>query len=121
MIFLGREISEERDYGEEIANAIDGAVHGLIQNAYNVAKQILTENHDKMVQIAEQLIVEETIEGDALNELFDSLIDGSSPKPPSGKTAIVAEVKPEPVQDAFKKSSKRKLPGDTPPEPLTQA
>ncbi len=116
MIFLGREISEERDYGEEIANAIDGAVHGLIQNAYNVAKDILTENHDKLVQIAERLIIEETIEGDALNKLFDAKLSDSPLDPPSQKPVPI-ETRP--------KSSKEKdqgLPdsfsGDSPPEPL---
>ncbi len=117
MVFLGREISEERDYGDRIADEIDGAVHGLIQNAYNVAKNILTGNHAKLVQIAERLIIEETIEGDALNKLFDSPVSDLPSEPPSQKSA--------PYIETGSKSSAEKaaeLPdgfsGKSPPEPL---
>ena len=72
LVFLGKEISEQRDYSDKIAEAIDDEVHSIIERAYTAAKDILTRNKAKLQQIAEMLIVEETIEGEALNALFDS-------------------------------------------------
>ncbi|MBA7602366.1 ATP-dependent zinc metalloprotease FtsH [subsurface metagenome] len=62
LIFLGREIHEQRDYSEKIAEEIDKEVHGLIQRAYDTAKEILTENKERLKLIAERLIDKETIE-----------------------------------------------------------
>ncbi len=121
MVFLGKEISEERDYGDEIANAIDGAVHGLIENAYNIARNILIENHEKLVQIAEQLIIEETIEGDALNALFDSPVSGSPSTVVSSKSEPVTKAKPQTSEVETQKLPGNKLSGDVPPEPLGNA
>jgi len=72
LVFLGKEISEQRDYSDKVAEEIDDEVHSLIERAYNVAKNILTQKKDKLVQIAERLMAEETIEGEALDALFDS-------------------------------------------------
>jgi len=73
LIFLGREISEQRDYGDKVAQDIDEEVHNIIQRAYTVAKQILTKNKSKLKEIAEQLIIHETLEEDDLNKLFEGL------------------------------------------------
>jgi len=71
LIFLGREISEQRDYSEQVAQEIDEEVHSVIQYAYETAKKILTENKPKLVQIAERLIAQETLEGEELDALFN--------------------------------------------------
>lgn len=72
MVFLGKEISEQRDYSDKLAEEIDEEVNGFIQKAYDIAKEILTNNKPKLVQIAEKLKDQETIEGKELDELFDS-------------------------------------------------
>ena len=72
LVFLGREISEQRNYGDRVAETIDDEVHGLIDNAYRTAKRLLTANVDSLTQVAKYLITNETVEGDALNELFKS-------------------------------------------------
>jgi len=72
LIFLGREISEQRDYSDKTAEEIDGEVHNLIDDAYNTATKLLTANRAKLVQIAKYLIINETVEGNALEELFNS-------------------------------------------------
>lgn len=72
MVFLGREISEQRDYGDKIADAIDQEVHNIIERAHTCAKNILTQNKAKLVQIAEQLVKDETIDGDNLDRLFEA-------------------------------------------------
>jgi cell division protease FtsH len=71
LVFLGREISEQRDYSDKVAEQIDDEVHIIIQQAYETAKRILIENKPKLIQIAERLITEETIEGKGLEALFN--------------------------------------------------
>ncbi|HAS27697.1 MAG TPA: cell division protein FtsH [Dehalococcoidia bacterium] len=75
MIFLGREISEQRDYGDDIANIIDEEVHSILQTAYNTAKDILLKNKDRLAHIAQRLMAKETIEPDELEKLFTEPID----------------------------------------------
>ena len=72
LVFLGREISEQRDYSERVAQEIDDEVHGLILEAYTHAKKVLSEHYTKLVQIARYLMQHETVEGKALRALFDS-------------------------------------------------
>lgn len=79
LVFLGREISEQRDYSDKIAQEIDEEVHDIIQRAYDTAKKILTGNKAKLKQIAEELIAHETLEEPALNKLFEGL----TPQPAS--------------------------------------
>ena len=81
MVFLGREISEERDYGDKIAEEIDDEVRHLINNAYRQAQQLLIDNKPKMVHVAEYLIEHEAISGDALTNLFNDLPPGTEPEP----------------------------------------
>jgi cell division protease FtsH len=70
LIFLGREITEQRDYSEDVAQAIDQEVRQLIDTAHEAAKRILTEHKEKLNQIAQWLIKEETIERATLDALF---------------------------------------------------
>ena len=72
LVFLGKEISEQRDYSDSVAEAIDEEVHSLIDNAYQKAKQLLSTHRAKLTQLAKYLISNETVEGDALEELFKS-------------------------------------------------
>jgi cell division protease FtsH len=70
LVFLGREITEQRDYSDRVAEEIDSEVHSLLQDAHNTAQEILTANKDKLSQMAQFLIQYETIEGDELARLF---------------------------------------------------
>jgi cell division protease FtsH len=92
LIFLGREISEQRDYSEKVAQQIDDEVQNLIQHAHDQAKKILTENKPRLVHIAEKLIVQETIEGEELEATFTEPI-GTKAKAPSPPQPVVAETK----------------------------
>ncbi len=71
MVFLGREISEERDYGDKVAEEIDEEVKALINKAYSRANEILISHKAKLVRLAEYLIEHETVSGEALNHLFN--------------------------------------------------
>ncbi len=72
LVFLGREISEQRDYGDKVAEAIDQEVHDLLQQALETARELLTTHRPKLVQLARHLITHETIEGDELQKLLES-------------------------------------------------
>ena len=71
LVFLGREISEQRDYSDTVAETIDEEVHGLIQHAYEIAKNLIDTNMGKLSALAFHLIEHETIEGEELKELLD--------------------------------------------------
>jgi cell division protease FtsH len=77
VVFLGREISEQRDYSDNIAEQIDEEVHNLIQRAYSTAKKILTTHKAKLKEMATVLIERETLEEADLDKLFEGLL----PKP----------------------------------------
>jgi cell division protease FtsH len=71
LVFLGREISEQRNYSDQIAYEIDQEVRQLIDEAYQRAKQILVQHLDKLEKIAMLLVERETIEGGEIEVLFD--------------------------------------------------
>jgi cell division protease FtsH len=70
MVFLGREISEQRDYSEKVAQEIDEEVYRIIENAHDEVKRLLTKNKKRLVHIAEKIIALETLEGDELELAF---------------------------------------------------
>lgn len=72
MVFLGREISEQRDYSDAIAEKIDNEIQAIITSQHGRATQILTENRDKLDLIAQTLLDVETLEADE----FASLVEG---------------------------------------------
>ena len=69
MIFLGREINEERDYSDRTAEAIDSEVSRLIEAASKTAEKILTENKAILQKIVDELLEKETIERDEFNKI----------------------------------------------------
>ena len=70
MIFLGRDIAEERDYSERTAEEIDEEVRRLVDDAHDRCRRVLAEHRDKLDELADQLIEVETIEGDDLTRLL---------------------------------------------------
>ena len=72
MVFLGREISDQRDYSDSVAESIDEEVHRLVETAYKSAEKLLKTNKDKLTELANYLIENETAEGDVLNSLFEA-------------------------------------------------
>jgi len=69
-IFLGRDISEDRNYSDEIAFQIDKEVEKIIENAYSKAKEILIKNKRKLKKVATTLLQKETLEGEELDSLM---------------------------------------------------
>lgn len=70
LIFLGREISEQRDYSENVAEKIDKEVRTIVNNAYREAKQILTDYREKLDAVATKLLEVETLSKDEFEKIF---------------------------------------------------
>ena len=79
LVFLGREISEQRDYSDKVAQDIDEEVFDLVEHAYKTATKVITDNRTKLAQLARHLIAHETVEGDELNEILDTDADPAPP------------------------------------------
>ena len=75
MLFLGREISEQRDYSDRVAKTIDEEVRRLIQTAYDTAKRILKEERVRLDHISDYLLEHETIDEEQVPDLFDAPFD----------------------------------------------
>jgi cell division protease FtsH len=78
-IFLGREISQHRDYSEETAQKIDGEVRSIVTRAYEKTTNMIRENIETLHQIASALLERETLDGKDLDEIL-----GIEPTPAGG-------------------------------------
>ena len=81
MVFLGREISETRNYSEKIAEEIDDEVRRFIEEAQERARQLLRDKRDVLEKLVTVLMEVETLEGETLTRLLKS--DPNEPWPPS--------------------------------------
>ncbi len=70
LIFLGREISEQRDYSEAVAEKIDQEVRRIVEEAYGVAKKLLVQYRDKLDAVAKKLLEAETITREEFEAIF---------------------------------------------------
>ncbi len=70
MVFLGKEISTQKNYSENIALQIDREVKKFISQALTLAKKILTKKIDILHKVAQELIKKETLEGDEFEKLM---------------------------------------------------
>ena len=70
LIFLGREISEQRDYSEAVAEKIDQEVRRIVEEAYGVAKRMLVQYREKLDAVANKLLEAETITREEFEAIF---------------------------------------------------
>ncbi len=113
LIFLGREINEQRNYSDEIAFQIDQEIQELIDAAHERAREIVESHTDKLQAIADLLLAEETIEGEELEALFET----PRPRPdlvgpPTGRPGRSAETTMSPPEQPAARSER-----DLPPSP----
>ncbi len=115
LVFLGREISEQRDYGDKTADLIDQEVSRIINEAYERAKVVLTENKETLIRLAKVLIVKETLEGEELDKVFAATVE----EPASKTEAPVATTETvKPVKDKVPEPKPKVIP-NIPPKPAT--
>jgi cell division protease FtsH len=119
MPFLGREMSAEPDYSEEVAREIDDEVRRIIEEAHMSATQLLNDHIDELHRISLILIERETIDKDQFERLLageseEAVFEDESPAPaPTPEPEGEKKRKPEPKARPFP------LPGATmqPPPP----
>jgi cell division protease FtsH len=70
LIFLGREISEQRDYSEAIAEKIDAEVRKLVDDSYKLTKKLLLKYRDQLDAVAQKLLEVETLTRDEFERIF---------------------------------------------------
>jgi len=81
LIFLGREISEQRDYSEDVAREIDKEVRKLVGEAYENARSIIVQYRDKLDTVALRLLEVETISREEFEEMFPTPVQKNSGTP----------------------------------------
>ena len=69
-VFLGRDISRDRNYGEEVAASVDREVKNIVERNYSRARDLLNNHMDALHKLAQQLMEKETIEANELGELM---------------------------------------------------
>jgi len=107
--FLGRDLMEDRNYSEEVAKAIDNEVKTIIDDAYQRAKAILTENRELMDEIVNVLLEKETLE----REEFENLVYHGQ-KPTKSITGISGGPTGDPSEPPNEEPSISKVEGVTP-------
>jgi cell division protease FtsH len=85
LIFLGREISEQRDYSEAVAERIDAEVRHLVDDAYKLTRKLLTKYRDRLDAVAQKLLEVETL----TREEFEAIFPPPIPKK-SGTPQVIA-------------------------------
>jgi cell division protease FtsH len=70
LVFLGRDLGEQRTYSEEVAAVIDEEIRSIINHGYQTAKTILTRQRAKMDAVVERLKEVETIDGKELDDIL---------------------------------------------------
>jgi len=81
--FLGRELTEEKDYSEATAEKIDAEIHRLLQDAGTQARALLEQHREQLDLLAETLISEETLSAEEIEQLLElgDQDDDSSKRP----------------------------------------
>jgi cell division protease FtsH len=70
LIFLGRDLLEEKNYSEDTARLIDAEIKRIIDEAYNKAKNLLLENRDKLTNLTQALLEKEVLDGEEVKKLL---------------------------------------------------
>jgi cell division protease FtsH len=104
MIFLGREISEQRNYSDEVAAKIDAEVREIIDRAYERAREALIAQRAVLDKLAALLVEKETIEHDEFESLFEGILpprsSGTAPRAASeGEAPVGEDVETEPAEE----------------------
>jgi len=92
-VFLGREVSEEKDFSEKTAEDIDRVVSSIVAEARTTATCIITEKRDLLENITQRLLEKETIE----KAEFEAIMEGKEYTPPSDAEELVTQETEESV------------------------
>jgi cell division protease FtsH len=107
-IFLGREISQHRDYSEATAVEIDRVVRGIVQDQMKRVTALLTEHRQDLVNLAEAVLEHETLEADEVAQAIKGELTGSSRKSRNfvkSRAALNLPSQPLPVEAILRESA----------------
>ncbi len=113
-IFLGKEISQSRDFSEDTAHLIDAEVKQLISEHYDRAKSILTSNSETLHSLAEALLERETLDRAEIEEIVlgKKITEDSGPGEAGEENSSTREAsKEDPKKSADKEKKHGKTPG----------
>ena len=105
-VFVARDMNKSRNYSEETARVIDAEIKKFIDNAYDEATRILTENRETVEKIALALLEYETLDAKHLKDIIEF---GEMKNPPTAP-------KPPPIPDELSKRPPGKKAEDDRPE-----
>jgi cell division protease FtsH len=98
LVFLGKEIGEQRDYSEAMAESIDEEIRDFVTTAYDRAKQVLREHRNDLDRVTDHLLERETLSADE----FEAAVEG---RPlPERKNKKAAETKGQESEPVLKPS-----------------
>ncbi len=72
-VFMGRDFGHQRDYSEQVAYEIDQEIKSIVDERYELAKRLLTENRDMLEKISKELLEKETIDDKEFEQIMDSV------------------------------------------------
>jgi cell division protease FtsH len=87
LVFLGKEIGEQRDYSEAVAQEIDQEVSGIVREAHERARDALSRHREALDRIAQRLIEVETLDADEFAALFEGVSE-EGPKTPETPPSV---------------------------------
>ena len=99
-VFLGRDFTHQRNYSENVAKEIDGEIRELIDQAYELSRQLLNDHRDQLDLIANYLIEYEKINGETFRKLM------------TGELAFTPRAEEPSPQDAPEPSEPEEEPGE---------
>ena len=86
LVFLGRDLGEQRNYSEEVAAVIDEEIRSIVNHGYQTAKTILSGQRDKMDAVVERLKIVETLDAKELDEI----INRQAPEAPAAASSTAS-------------------------------
>jgi len=111
-VFLGHSVTQHKGVSDETSHVIDEEIRLIIDHNYTRAKNLLTENIEKLNIMAEALLKYETINA----EQIDDIMEGKNPRPPIGWDDDDSKPSGKPVDKEEAKSSESQVkPDDEPP------
>jgi cell division protease FtsH len=115
MVFLGRDLGEQRNFSDATAGQIDEEIHAIVDAGYKRAKEILTRRKADMIKLAEYLKEVETIDGDDL----DKILRGETPTPSGPSITEQARTREAKTASDAKEAERKAKEGARPlrPEP----
>lgn len=80
-VFMGRDFGSERDYGEEVAAAIDREIKQIIDDQYSFTHKLLSDNRDVMDAVVKVLLEKETLDDAEMREIYDRVVQERGEQP----------------------------------------